>query len=99
VNTKERLLSLDIFRGMTLMFMTVVNLPGDSRFTYAPLTHARWNGWAIADLIFPFFIFIVGVAMPYSFAGRRARGQPKRKLVAHVLLRTLILFAIGVFMS
>jgi len=99
VRPKERLLALDIFRGMTLVAMTLVNMPGDHNFTYAPLTHARWDGWSIADLIFPFFIFIVGVAMPYSFAGRSARGDSKGKLVAHILLRTVILFAIGVFMN
>ncbi len=99
VRPKERLLSLDIFRGMTLIAMTVVNMPGNERFTYAPLTHVRWNGWTIADLIFPFFIFIVGVAMPYSFAGRLARRESKGKLVAHILQRTTILFAVGVFMN
>jgi len=99
VRPKERLLALDIFRGMTLVAMTLVNMPGDHNFTYALLTHARWDGWSIADLIFPFFIFIVGVAMPYSFAGRLARGDSKGKLVAHILQRTVILFVIGVFMN
>jgi predicted acyltransferase len=97
--TKERLLALDVFRGITLVFMTIVNMPGDKGLTYAPLTHVRWDGWTIADLIFPFFIFIVGVAMPYSFAGRLARGDSKRKLVGHILLRVAVLFAIGVFMN
>ena len=96
---KERLLALDVFRGMTLIAMTVVNMPGNEALSYAPLTHVRWNGWTIADLIFPFFIFIVGVAIPYSFAGRLARGESKGKLVAHILLRTAVLFAIGVFMN
>ena len=96
---KERLLSLDIFRGMTLIAMTMVDMPGAEGFTYAAITHARWNGWSIADLIFPFFIFIVGVAMPYSYAKRLARGDSRGKLVAHILLRTVILFAIGVFMN
>jgi predicted acyltransferase len=99
VKTRERLLALDVFRGMTLIAMTVVNMPGYDRLTYAPLTHVRWNGWTIADLIFPFFIFIVGVAMPYSFAGRLARGESQRKLVGHILLRTAVLFAVGVFMN
>ena len=79
------MLSLDIFRGMTLIAMVLVNMPGDERFTYAAISHVRWNGWTIADLIFPFFIFIVGVAMPYSFAGRLARGDSKAKLFAHIL--------------
>ena len=97
--SKERLLSLDIFRGMTLIAMTVVNMPGDHHYTYAPISHVGWNGWTIADLIFPFFIFIVGVAMPYSFAGRQARGDSQRKLFGHILLRSAILFAVGVFMT
>ena len=97
--SKERLLSLDIFRGITLIAMTVVNMPGDHHCTYRAISHVQWNGWTIADLIFPFFIFIVGVAMPYSFAGRQARGESQRKLVAHVLLRSAILFAVGVFMT
>jgi predicted acyltransferase len=82
---KERLLSLDIFRGMTLIAMVLVNMPGDERFTYAPISHVKWDGWSIADLIFPFFIFIVGVAMPYSFSGRLARGDSQGKLLAHIL--------------
>ena len=97
--TKERLLALDVFRGITLIFMTIVNMPGEHGLAYAPLAHVRWDGWTIADLIFPFFIFIVGVAMPYSFAGRLARGDSKGKLVAHILLRAAVLFAIGVFMN
>lgn len=97
--SKERLLSLDIFRGMTLIAMTVVNMPGDHHYTYRAISHAGWNGWTIADLIFPFFIFIVGVAMPYSFAGRQARGDSQRKLLGHILLRSAILFAVGVFMT
>jgi len=99
MRSKERLLSLDIFRGMTLIAMTVVNMPGDHHYTYAAVRHAEWNGWTIADLIFPFFIFIVGVAMPYSFAGRQARADSKRKLLGHILLRSAILFAVGVFMT
>lgn len=96
---KERLLSLDIFRGMTLIAMVLVNMPGDDRFTYAPISHVKWNGWSIADLIFPFFIFIVGVAMPYSFSGRLARGDSQGKLFAHILQRAATLFAVGVFMT
>ena len=99
VKPKERLLALDVFRGMTLVAMTIVNMPGDHRFTYAPLTHVAWQGWTIADLIFPFFIFIVGVAIPYSFAGRLARGETKGKMVAHILWRAALLFAIGFFMN
>jgi len=96
---KERLLSLDIFRGLTLMAMVLVNMPGDESHTYAPISHVHWNGWTIADLIFPFFIFIVGVAMPYSFAGRLARGDSKGKLIRHIVVRSAVLLVVGIFMT
>ena len=99
IKTKERLLALDVFRGMTLVAMATVNMPGEHGLAYAPLAHVSWNGWTIADLIFPFFIFIVGVAMPYSFSGRLARGDSKSQLVGHILVRALVLFSIGVFMN
>lgn len=96
---KQRLLSLDIFRGLTLVAMTLVNMPGDDDHTYRIISHVKWNGWTIADLIFPFFIFIVGVAMPYSFSKRLARGDSKAKLIGHVFVRSAGLFAVGVFMT
>lgn len=70
VRAMERLLSLDVFRGMTLVLMTFVNNHGNDRYGYAPFFHAGWNGWTPTDLVFPFFIFIVGVAIPFAFAGR-----------------------------
>jgi predicted acyltransferase len=94
---KERLLSLDVFRGFTLLGMVLVNShPGA---IYPSLGHARWNGWGFADLIFPFFVFIVGVAVPYSFANRMARGERREKLFWHILRRCVLLFAIGVFLN
>lgn len=96
---RERLLSLDVFRGMTLTAMIVVNNHGDPRFAYAPLEHAKWNGWTPTDLIFPFFLFIVGVAIPYSIAGRVKRQPDRKKLYLHMVVRCVGLFAIGVFMN
>jgi predicted acyltransferase len=96
---RGRLLALDIFRGMTLIAMVLVNMPGDERFTYAAISHVKWDGWSIADLIFPFFIFIVGVAMPYSFAKRLARGDSNAKLFAHIVARASVLFGVGIFMT
>lgn len=94
---KERLLSLDVFRGFTLLGMVLVNShPGE---IYPGLGHVKWNGWGFADLIFPFFVFIVGVAIPYSFASRLARGESREKLFTHILLRCVLLFAIGVFLN
>ncbi len=65
---KNRILSIDIFRGMTIAFMIVVNTPGSWSFVYAPLEHAKWHGWTPTDLVFPFFLFIMGVSMAFSFA-------------------------------
>ena len=93
----QRLISLDVFRGFTLLGMVLVNShPGA---IYPALGHASWNGWGFADLIFPFFVFIVGVAIPYAFAKRMARGESRERLFGHILLRCLLLFAIGVFLN
>src|SRR5260370_37099766 len=63
-----RLLSLDLFRGATIAAMILVNNAGDEPSAYWPLRHAEWNGWTPTDLIFPFFLFLVGVAMAFSFS-------------------------------
>src|SRR3954462_6947278 len=69
----ERLMSLDVFRGLTIAGMILVNDPGTWSSIYAPLEHADWNGWTPTDLVFPFFLFIVGVSMVLSFQARQAR--------------------------
>jgi predicted acyltransferase len=79
--------------------MILVNNAGDERTTYWPLKHAEWNGWTPTDLVFPFFLFIVGVAMAYSFSSRLKRGESRPKLLKHVLWRGLILFALGLFLN
>ncbi|MCC6264878.1 MAG: DUF5009 domain-containing protein [Bryobacterales bacterium] len=94
---KGRLLSLDVFRGFTLIGMVLVN--SHPLGIYPGLGHAHWNGWGFADLIFPFFIFIVGVAMPYSFANRLSRGESGSVIFRHVLRRCVLLFVIGVFLN
>jgi predicted acyltransferase len=95
----QRLLSLDLFRGVTIAAMILVNDAGDGPSTYWPLRHAEWNGWTPTDLIFPFFLFIVGVAMAFSFRSRLDRGEPRTRLLRHVLWRGLVLFALGVFLN
>jgi predicted acyltransferase len=92
-----RLMSLDAFRGITIAGMILVNNAGDGYAAYWPLKHARWNGWTPTDLVFPFFLFIVGVSMVYSFASRLKRGESRPHLMLHVVKRSAILFAIGVF--
>jgi len=94
-----RLLSLDVFRGITIGAMILVNNAGDGGSAYWPLKHASWNGWTPTDLIFPFFLFIVGVSMAFSFSSRRKHGESRLQLMAHVLKRAAILFAIGVLLN
>lgn len=92
-------MSLDLFRGATIAFMILVNNPGNSAASYWLLDHAKWNGWTPTDLVFPFFLFIVGVAMAFSFTSRLKRGESRSRLLKHVLWRGLALAAMGVFLN
>lgn len=92
-----RLLSLDVLRGMTIAGMILVNNAGEDH-KYEPLEHAHWNGWTPTDLIFPGFLFMVGVAMTFSFDGRLARGFSKMRLFEQVVRRSVILFCLGLIM-
>jgi len=92
-------MSLDLFRGATIAAMILVNNAGDEPNSYWPLKHAEWNGWTPTDLVFPFFLFIVGVAMAFSFDSRLKRGESRQKLLGHVLWRGLILFALGMLLN
>jgi predicted acyltransferase len=87
----SRLVSLDVFRGLTMAAMVVVNDPGDWNNAYWPLLHAEWNGWTPTDLIFPFFLFIVGVSMTLS---KSTMGSPWR-----VVRRGVTIMALGWFLS
>src|SRR5271170_6936890 len=81
----SRLMSLDLFRGATIAGMILVNNAGDEANSYWPLKHAEWNGWTPTDLVFPFFLFIVGAAMAFSFSSWLRRGESRQKLLGHVL--------------
>ena len=94
---QSRLFSLDVFRGATIAAMILVNNPGND-FPYAPLEHAKWNGWTPTDLIFPFFLFIVGVSLVLSFRSRLRRGESRRTLLVHSLRRSAIIFLIGLLL-
>ncbi|MCP8313984.1 MAG: DUF5009 domain-containing protein, partial [archaeon] len=78
--------------------MVLVNSPGGDIY-YRALQHAEWNGWTPADLDFPFFLFIVGVAIPYSFASKLARGYSRKKILLRVVRRSVILFVLGLFLN
>ncbi len=95
----ERLLSLDVFRGITIMGMILVNNPGTWSAIYPPLEHAKWNGCTPTDLIFPFFLFIVGVAISYSLSKRKAQGGNMKSLYLNIFRRTIILFALGLILA
>ena len=82
-----RLASVDVFRGVTMAAMVIVNTPGDWSQVYSPLLHADWHGWTPTDLIFPFFVFIVGVSIVLS---NRSAGS-----VGVIGRRAALLFAIG----
>ncbi|MBI4429964.1 MAG: DUF5009 domain-containing protein [Ignavibacteriales bacterium] len=98
-STSSRLTSLDVFRGATIAGMNLVNNPGDWSHIYAPWKHAAWNGWTYTDTVFPFFLWIVGVAMTFSFAKRVERGDDRKKLFLHVVIRAAVIFGLGLFLA
>ncbi|MCP4250729.1 MAG: DUF5009 domain-containing protein [bacterium] len=91
-------MSLDAFRGLTIAGMILVNNPGSWGYVHGPLRHAEWNGWTPTDLVFPFFLFIVGVSMAISFRRRLDQGYSRKVLFAQVVRRTIILFLLGLIM-
>ena len=92
-----RLISLDVFRGITVAAMILVNNPGDWGHIYAPLEHAPWHGCTPTDLIFPFFLFIVGVSMVYALDGARRQPDMHARTMVRILKRAAILFGLGLF--
>ena len=96
---RDRLVAVDVFRGMTIVAMILVNNPGDWATVYWPLKHAEWHGWTPTDLIFPFFLFIVGVAIVLALGRRIDAGAPRRPLVIKVIRRSITIFALGLFLN
>jgi len=91
----KRLESLDAFRGLTIAAMILVNNPGTWAHVYSPLRHAEWNGWTLTDLVFPFFLFIVGVAMTFSLPKYMVGGGPYRKIAR----RAAVIFLLGLLLA
>jgi predicted acyltransferase len=89
------LLSLDVFRGLTIAGMLLVNDPGTWSAIYPPLEHAAWNGWTPTDLVFPFFLFIVGVTTHLSLTSRQARGDDEAAIRRQIIRRGLLIFLFG----
>lgn len=98
MNQAKRLLSLDVFRGVTIALMIIVNCPGNNH-PYAWLDHAAWHGCTLADLVFPFFIFILGVSCAYSLSNALLKGQGRNSLFLKICKRSLLIFAIGLALN
>lgn len=97
--SRERLLSLDVFRGLTVAGMLLVNDPGTWSAIYPPLEHASWNGWTPTDLVFPFFLFIVGITTHLSLSARRARGDNESEIRRQILRRGAMIFLLGFLLN
>ena len=96
---RQRLLALDVFRGLTVAGMLLVNDPGTWGAIYPPLEHAEWNGWTPTDVIFPFFLFIAGVTTHLSLAARRAAGADDKDLTRQILRRGALIVLFGLLMA
>ncbi|MEA2077071.1 MAG: hypothetical protein U9O95_03540 [Candidatus Marinimicrobia bacterium] len=93
----KRLIALDVFRGATIALMILVNNPGTWGAIYPPLKHAAWHGWTPTDFVFPFFLFIVGVAMAFAF--RKYDYKLNKDATKKIIKRTMIIFGLGLFLN
>ncbi len=93
----ERVIALDVFRGITIAAMIMVNQPGSWDFRYGQMSHSAWHGCTLTDLIFPFFLFIVGVAMWFAFQKQGQKLTPP--LVKKIVRRTILIFLTGIFLN
>ena len=91
---KDRIISVDVLRGLTVLLMTVVNNPGSWDYVYPILDHAKWNGCTLADLVFPFFIFVVGIAVPLAMPVK----QDKPENILKIVTRSLRIICLGFFL-
>lgn len=98
MNNQGRIISIDVFRGLTIAAMILVNYPGMYGHSYAPLEHAHWSGVTPTDFIFPFFIFIVGISIVLSLSKSLQSGKPRREIIKRILVRSFELYLIGFFL-
>ncbi|MCC5816197.1 MAG: DUF5009 domain-containing protein [Leptospira sp.] len=97
---KRRNIALDLFRGITVIVMVIVNNPGDWTYIYTPLRHAPWNGFSLADLVFPFFIIAVGVSIPFAMHKKQVNEEKSNlQILFFVFKRFFILFLLGLFLN
>lgn len=95
----NRLLAIDAFRGLTIVAMILVNNPGSWRYVYDPLLHAQWHGWTPTDLIFPFFVFIVGLSIKIAIDRQLEAGHARAPIIKHAFIRMAKLVALGWFLA
>ncbi|QMW03924.1 acyltransferase family protein [Spirosoma foliorum] len=99
IQQPSRLISLDAMRGFTIAAMIVANFPGSEEFVYFTLRHTIWNGLSFTDLIAPTFLFIVGVSIALAYARKVDEGSPKGELYRKIVIRSLKIFAVGMFLN
>jgi predicted acyltransferase len=95
--SSSRLVSLDIFRGLTVAFMIIVNTPGSWQYVYSPLRHSEWHGCTPTDMVFPFFLFIVGISTYYSL--KKYGNEINGSSVFRIFRRMIAIFIVGLFLA
>ena len=95
----NRLISLDALRGFTIAAMLMVNFPGSDEHVFFTLRHTKWNGLSFTDLVAPFFLFVVGVSIVFAYSKRKQDGSPKGELYKKIVIRSLKIFAVGMFLN
>jgi predicted acyltransferase len=96
---QERIVALDVLRGIVISFMILVNNNGSEHFAYTQLRHAAWNGWTLTDLVFPSFLFMVGLTTIFSTESRLSKGAARQELFLHTLKRAAMLFCFGLIVN
>ena len=99
VTRQGRIVALDVLRGIVISFMILVNNNGSGNFAYSQLRHSAWNGWTLTDLVFPSFLFMVGVTVIFSTDSRLAKGATRKELFLHTLKRAALLFCFGLIVN
>jgi predicted acyltransferase len=97
--TSQRSYALDLFRGLTIVGMILVNNPGSWANMYGPLQHAEWHGWTVTDLIFPFFIIIIGIAISFTYSSGSKSCLGRNEQYLALLKRSLKLYGLGLFLA
>lgn len=99
VKVSSRLLSVDVYRGLSVAGMLLVDYQGDESASYWGLHHPKWNGWSTADLVFPSFLFLTGVSIVLAYSARLQRGETRAQIARHAATRTILLVALAIFLN